>query len=55
MLLSTQNFSQGQGQKLMPKWMGPFPVIRMICPVAVKLNLPEHMRCHSVFHVSQVN
>jgi len=26
----------------------------MIGPVAVKLNLPEHMRCHNVFHVSQV-
>jgi len=53
-LLSTQNFYQGQGRKLMPKWMGPFSVIRMVGPVAVKLQLPEHMRCHNVFHVSQV-
>eukprot|EP00967_Tisochrysis_lutea_P126478 scaffold213940_cov19-Tisochrysis_lutea.AAC.1 len=53
-LLSTQNFSQGQGQKLMPKWMGPFSVIKMVGPVAVKLSLPEHMCCHNVFHVSQV-
>ena len=53
-LLSTQNFSQGRGQKLMPKWMGPFRVIKMVGRVAVKLDLFGHIRCHDVFHVSQV-
>jgi len=53
-LLSTNNFSQARDRKLMPKWMGPFSVIRMVGPVAVKLHLPEHLRIHNVFHVSQV-
>jgi hypothetical protein len=53
-LLSTQNFSQERGQKLMPKWMGPFRVIKMVGPVAVNLDLLGHIRCHNVFHVSQV-
>ncbi len=34
--------------------MGPYQVIRMIGSAAVKLQLPGHMRCHNVFHVSLV-
>jgi len=50
-LLNTINFAKSRGNKLMPKWMGPFVVQRMVGPVAVKLRLPETMRCHNVFHV----
>jgi hypothetical protein len=53
-LLNTKNFAKSRGNKLMPKWMGPFVVQRMVGPVAVKLRLPESMRCHNVFHVSLV-
>jgi hypothetical protein len=38
----------------MPKWMGSFRVIRMIEPVAVKLDLSENIRCHNLIHASQV-
>ncbi len=48
-LLSTKNFANGRGQKLMPKWMGPYQVICIIGSIAVILQLPDHMRCHNVF------
>ena len=41
--------------KLMPKWIGPFPVVKMVNAVAYKLDLPETMkRIHNVFHVSKL-
>jgi hypothetical protein len=51
-LLSTKKMPKNRGRKLLPKWMGPFVVQRTIGPVAVKLRLPETMRCHNVFHDS---
>jgi len=39
----------------MPKWMGPFSATRMIGPVAMKLDLPKHMRCHNVFYSLRSN
>ena len=53
-LLSTKNLSVkvGQSRKLLPKWVGPFPVEKLIGPVAAKLTLPEDWRIHPVFHVS---
>jgi len=39
--------------KFRPRWIGPFPVKRVISPVAVELKLPATMRkIHPVFHVS---
>lgn len=38
--------------KLLPRWMGPFTVLRKFGNVAYELQLPPHMRVHPVFHVS---
>ena len=53
-LLSTKNFREYQGKhkKLMPRWVGPFPIEKMINPVAARLTLPPGEEKHNVFHVS---
>ncbi len=53
-MLDTRNLRRGPGSKLMPKWIGPFLVERMIGPAAVRLNLPSDMRIHPTFHVSLI-
>jgi hypothetical protein len=53
-LLDTRNMRRGKGAKMMPKWIGPYPVETMIGRAAVKLTLPSDMRIHPVFHVSMV-
>jgi Chromo (CHRromatin Organisation MOdifier) domain len=59
-LLSTQNLSLDSysgARKLMPKYCGPFQVIRVINDVTVKLKLPALMLqrgIHDVFHVSNI-
>ncbi|GAQ89949.1 hypothetical protein KFL_005810010, partial [Klebsormidium nitens] len=41
-----------QVRKLGPKYTGPFTILQAVNDVAYKLDLPEHMRVHPVFHVS---
>ena len=41
--------------KLMPKWMGPFEITKIINDLAYKLKLPTpYSRVHPVFHVSKL-
>ena len=54
-LLSTANLklrASGPAKKLLPKFEGPFDVVKVVSPVVYKLALPPTMRCHPVFHVS---
>ncbi|XP_073350759.1 uncharacterized protein [Pagrus major] len=41
-------------KKLAPRFVGLFPVTRVIGPAAVRLRLPRSLRVHPTFHVSQV-
>lgn len=53
-LLATKNvtFKNPGTKKLLPRFIGPFKVAKVISPVAYRLTLPESMQCHDVFHVS---
>jgi hypothetical protein len=57
-LLSTvdhrlRSFS-GISQKLLPKFVGPFKIKKVISSVAYELDLPVTMKIHPVFHVSKL-
>jgi len=56
-LLSTRNIEspvdkQRTTKKLTPKFIGPFEIITKISSVAYKLQLPQNMKLHPVFHIS---
>lgn len=38
--------------KLLPKYIGPFNVKDVLSEVSYRLELPECMKCHNVFHLS---
>ena len=45
----------GKKGKLAPRYVGPFPIIERIGPVAYKLGFPEHLhRIHDVFQISSL-
>jgi hypothetical protein len=56
-LLSSRNISLRRtgdtttAKKLMPKWIGPFPVTEVIGKGAYRLELPPTMKAHNVFNV----
>ena len=67
-LLSTKNLkfkNKGATPKFMPKWVGPFKVLKLVGPrdpetnivrvtTALQLELPIMMKVHDVFHLSLV-
>ena len=53
-MLSTRSIHlKGPGSpKFMPKWIGPFTVVKRIGKTAYKLELLANMTVHDVFHAS---
>ena len=39
-------------RKLLPKWIGPFKVLKRVGELAYQLELPECLKVHDVFHTS---
>ena len=50
--LDASNIHLKGTRKLNPKRLGPYPVIEQINDLAYKLQLPESMHIHPVFHAS---
>ena len=46
--------AQNARAKLRPRWLGPFPVSRVLSPVSYELDLPPHWKMHNVVHISRL-
>lgn len=57
--LSTENIQDDVNRmrpkrKLIPKWIGPYPIIEVLPSDVYRLQLPKTLRVHPVFHVSRL-
>jgi hypothetical protein len=52
--LSTKDLGSARSRKLMERRIGPYSIIQLMGPNAVKLQLPRHMRIHPVFNVTRI-
>jgi hypothetical protein len=51
-LVSAKNMTTRRStKKLNHRYLGSFPITKLIGERAVQLGLPKTMRCHNVFHV----
>eukprot|EP01113_Clastostelium_recurvatum_P044609 TRINITY_DN7552_c0_g2_i1.p1 TRINITY_DN7552_c0_g2~~TRINITY_DN7552_c0_g2_i1.p1 ORF type:complete len:389 (-),score=8.07 TRINITY_DN7552_c0_g2_i1:103-1269(-) len=48
------NLVTGSAKSLLHRRLGPFTIEKVISPTAYRLKLPQRMKCHNVFHVSQL-
>jgi len=55
--LSTKHLSLkvAGSRKLMRRYIGPFPIIKVVNPAAYKLQLPPQLKVHPVFHISELS
>ena len=54
-MLSTHNLSSlDKAPKLLPRYIGPYTIKRVISQVAYELDLPDNMKIHRTFHVSKL-
>jgi hypothetical protein len=53
-LLSTKHLpvSPGLHHKFVPRFLGPFKIVRSVRDVSYELELPPQMKMHKVFHTS---
>src|SRR5262249_31925803 len=52
--ITVDNQKERPSAKLAGQYIGPFKVLDRIGEVAYKLELPENMKIHNVFHVSKL-
>ena len=51
---ATLQFKGPHSKKLLPRWVGPFVITKLVGPAACELDLPDYMPIHPVFHVSKL-
>ena len=50
----SKTLKTGKCKKLSPRYCGPFKILKKIGDVAYRIELPEGIRAHPVFHVSKL-
>jgi hypothetical protein len=56
-LLSTAHLRflhKDKASKLLPKYLGPFPIVKVVSPVAYELALPPELKIHPVQHTEKL-